>query len=64
MDKYIFDSYALIAFFRGEPESIKIAGLLAELSQQNLKAQMVSVMWAKYITCFVEKGIQNKLQKQ
>jgi predicted nucleic acid-binding protein len=56
MDKYVFDSYALIAFFRGEPESIKIAALLAELSQQNLEAQMVSINVGEVYYMLCRKG--------
>lgn len=56
MEKYVFDSYALIAFFRGEPESIKIAALLAELSQKNLTTQMVSVNVGEVYYMLCRKG--------
>lgn len=60
MDNYVFDSYAFIAFFRGEPESVKIAGLLAELSQNDLQAQIVSVNVGEVYYMLCRKGNANQ----
>lgn len=56
MDKYVFDSYAFIAYFRGEPESGKIAALLIELSKQKLKAQMVCINVGEVYYILRKKG--------
>ena len=52
MKKYVFDSYALIAFFEQEPGANIIEKVLKELSKNEAKAWLSIINWGEiyYIT--------------
>jgi predicted nucleic acid-binding protein len=58
MKRYVFDSYAMIAYFEDEPGADRVAQILRQLIQGKAKGYMSVVNWGEiYYNTMREEGI-------
>jgi ribonuclease VapC len=58
MKRYVFDSYAMIAYFEDEPGAARVAQILRQLIQGKAKGYMSVVNWGEvYYNTMREEGI-------
>ncbi len=58
MKRYVFDSYAMIAYFEDEPGAGRVAQILRQLIQGRAKGYMSVVNWGEvYYNTMREEGI-------
>ena len=58
MKRYVFDSYAMIAYFEDEPGADRVAQILRQLIQGKAKGYMSAVNWGEvYYNTMREEGI-------
>jgi ribonuclease VapC len=58
MKRYVFDSYAMIAYFEDEPGADRVAQILRQLIQGKAKGYMSVVNWGEvYYNAMREEGI-------
>jgi len=50
MKRYVFDSYAMIAYFEDEPGADRVAQILRQLIQGKARGYMSVVNWARFTT--------------
>ena len=57
MNRYVIDSYAMIAYFEDEPGADKVAGMLNDLVRMKKKAYMSIINWGEiYYNTFRIQG--------
>ena len=60
MKKYVFDSYAMIAFFEDEPGADRVANVLAELFNEKAKGYMTVINWGEiYYNAMRVQGVED-----
>jgi ribonuclease VapC len=58
MKRYVFDSYAMVAYFEDEPGADRVAQILRQLIQGKAKGYMSVVNWGEvYYNTMREEGI-------